>query len=383
MRDLYRETFDGIHASQALRQEVLNMTKREKAAVKRQVPRIGLIAAVIVLVLAGTALAASFTGLPEWFSRQWTKETGRTIEKNQMGVITGLTDEVGVSAESDGVTVTVDSVTRGEGVMWVLARLEGLPDEAELEARLAGQEAPALDSSLLPEGWEPSPLREFDFLECELTLTPELGDEFQGWSCLQQTRGENGTWSFLMQYTASASLGTTPLDVEAVTMKLGRLQWGGRIGVGTIPVAEGPWELDFTLPPIHAATRLTTGPCRVTGTLTQPNGWDIWEDGPFPTEEVELQDIQVTSTGLLIIWADGEQAKRIMPFHDITLVMKDGTELENTSGGRHEEPLPDGRTVTQRLWEVPVDLSQAEALVIGGETLKLKAAGPKTVQPVS
>ena len=36
MNDLYRKTFDEIHASEALRQEVLNMTKQEKAAARRQ-----------------------------------------------------------------------------------------------------------------------------------------------------------------------------------------------------------------------------------------------------------------------------------------------------------------------------------------------------------
>ena len=55
MNDLYWKTFDEIHASEALRQEVLNMTKQEKAAAKRQVPRILLITAIVVLVLVGTA----------------------------------------------------------------------------------------------------------------------------------------------------------------------------------------------------------------------------------------------------------------------------------------------------------------------------------------
>ena len=63
MNDLYRKTFDEIHASDALRQEVLNMTKQERAMAKRQIPRMVLIAAIVVLALAGTALAAAIAGI--------------------------------------------------------------------------------------------------------------------------------------------------------------------------------------------------------------------------------------------------------------------------------------------------------------------------------
>ena len=39
MRDLYRETFDQVHASEALRGEVWNMTTRERSKKKsRRIP---------------------------------------------------------------------------------------------------------------------------------------------------------------------------------------------------------------------------------------------------------------------------------------------------------------------------------------------------------
>lgn len=377
MNDLYRKTFDEVHASEALRQEVLNMTKQEKTVVRRQVPRMVLIAAIVVLALAGTALAAALPGIQEWFSQQWTKETGKAIETDQMGIITGLTDDVGVSASADGVTVTVDSVTRGEGAMWFLIKVKGIPPEEELAARLAQQEAPELDRSLLPEGWEPSPIREFDFLDMELTLTPALADEIHGWGCHQQTCDENGTWSFLMTCEAPAdSLEITPMDAESVTLKLEGLRWGGRIGVGQILIAEGPWELTFSLSPIKQAASLTTGPCTLPAYLRTPDGWDSTTMGTPPSENVAFQEIQVTATGCTLFWADLEQAERTHFAPSWSLVMKDGTELELDTSGRYYYEQPDGTAVTRKSWPVPVDLRQADTLKYTYEgteyTLELK-----------
>lgn len=363
MNELYRKTFDEVHASEALRQEVLNMTKQEKAVVKRQIPRVALIAAIVALALAGTALAAALPGIQQWFGQQWTKETGKAIEKDQMGIITKLTDEVGVSATADGVTVTVDSVTRGEGAIWVLMKVQGIPSEEELASRLAQQEAPELDRSLLPEGWEPSPMRDFDFLDAELILTPALADRIHSWASLQQTCDENGTWSFLLMCEAPAdSLEITPLDAESMTMKLGGLRWGGYIGVGRILIAEGPWELTFSLSPIKLTASLTTGPCRLPAYLRTPDGWDSTTMGPPPSEEVAFQDIQVTATGCTLFWADLDQAERTHLAPSWSLVMKDGTELELDTSGQFYYEQPDGTAVTRKSWPVPVDLSQAKSL---------------------
>ena len=71
MRNIYRETFDQIHASETLRKEVLEMTKQQQSTVRRRrIPNGALIAAALVLVLAGTTLAA--VGMPrtlrDWFA---------------------------------------------------------------------------------------------------------------------------------------------------------------------------------------------------------------------------------------------------------------------------------------------------------------------------
>lgn len=56
----YKETFDGVHASQRLKTEVLNMKREENATKRRRVPAAALVAAILVIVLAGTAVAAEY-----------------------------------------------------------------------------------------------------------------------------------------------------------------------------------------------------------------------------------------------------------------------------------------------------------------------------------
>lgn len=56
MEKEYRELFDGVRASGRLRMEVMNM-KREETKRVRRIPRAALIAAALVLALAGTAVA--------------------------------------------------------------------------------------------------------------------------------------------------------------------------------------------------------------------------------------------------------------------------------------------------------------------------------------
>lgn len=61
MEQRYRELFDGVRAPERLRSETLRIPEKT-AARRRKIPRAALIAAALVLVLAGTALAAELLG---------------------------------------------------------------------------------------------------------------------------------------------------------------------------------------------------------------------------------------------------------------------------------------------------------------------------------
>lgn len=126
MRNIYRETFDQIRASEQLREEVLKMTKQEHiTTVKRRIPKTVLIAAALALVLAGTALAVASPTLREWFEKKWAEETSSQLKESQSLVIDSLTQKVGISDTSGEVTVTVDSITVGTSQIWALLDVEG------------------------------------------------------------------------------------------------------------------------------------------------------------------------------------------------------------------------------------------------------------------
>ena len=129
----YLQLFDQLSASDTLKQEVQNMTRQERTAGKARLPKTAVIAAVMILLLAGTAVAAQLFGIRDWFSEQWREETGTAISMDQLGLIDQLTQEIGAADTDNEVTITVDSATRGERILWLLLRIDGavpVPEEA-------------------------------------------------------------------------------------------------------------------------------------------------------------------------------------------------------------------------------------------------------------
>ena len=57
MQNIYRETFEQIHAYEQLRKEVANVPKQEKAAFRHHISKAGLIAAALALERCGRSLA--------------------------------------------------------------------------------------------------------------------------------------------------------------------------------------------------------------------------------------------------------------------------------------------------------------------------------------
>lgn len=364
MNDLYRKTFDEIHASAALRQEVLNMTKQEKAVVKRQIPRVLLIAAILVLVLAGTALAAAAPGIRQWFSQQWAEKTGRPVHTDQLGLIDRLTDAVGASAQSGGVTVAVDSVTRGEDVIWFLLEIGGdLPSREDLAARLkeAGELPEDGPSSDAPAGCL--------FETVELAFDPAVLGEKSGYSLSEEQAGirADGTMMLLMEYQPLEG-NRSLLEAAAVTMELSGLEMGIISCDTALPVAEGPWELAFSLPAMEPPPSQTkaAGPGQAPGVVPLNRSVTYGESlamDPPARETMAFQDIRVTPTGFTILWSDPEQTTRLFPPPGLWyLVMEDGSELRADPQGAVYDNLPDGQRATKYRWPVPVDLTRAASL---------------------
>ena len=99
MREKYKETFDGVHASQQLKTEVMNVKREENVTKRRKVPAAALAAALLTVVLAGTAVAVEI------------------INRVEVGLVNP--DETGVSTEGYSLQVKFSPIP-----------LESLSDEA-------------------------------------------------------------------------------------------------------------------------------------------------------------------------------------------------------------------------------------------------------------
>ena len=123
MRTDYQRAFDHVTASDDLERKVLDMTSYEKKALRRRIPRAALIAAILALLLAGTALAAATPGIQDWFRQYWQETAGDApMTAEQEAAIGQMTQSVGSSAKSDG-----PEAEAGEAP----AALETLPPEEE------------------------------------------------------------------------------------------------------------------------------------------------------------------------------------------------------------------------------------------------------------
>ena len=129
MRTPYQEAFDHVTASERLKDEVLDMTKCEKQDLCRRIPKFILIAAVIVLLLAGTALAVNMPHLQDWFRQYWVEATGEDVMNAQQ-------EEV-----MNSVTQSVDATSNME------KELEGISPEATSPNNIPDQAAANKDAS--------------------------------------------------------------------------------------------------------------------------------------------------------------------------------------------------------------------------------------------
>ena len=69
MRKLYRETFEEVRTSERRKEEILHMREQNHTR-RRNLPAVGLAAAVLAVILATSALAVAVSpGLRSWFAQ--------------------------------------------------------------------------------------------------------------------------------------------------------------------------------------------------------------------------------------------------------------------------------------------------------------------------
>lgn len=342
MREQYRETFDEVQASDRLRQEVWNMTQQErKTPGKRRIPRGILVAAVLVLALTGTTLAA--VGMPQtlqdWFAMEWQERTETDISQEQLALIDSLTQEVGVSDTQNGVTVTLDSITVGSSSMWMMLHVSGAYGENE-------------------------DLR-YHFDGIDLTMDPDPEQQHNtpggyGFDYPYSKVSSDGTLMVLVRFEIDlAGLSSLTDTHRQATLLLEDVVCNDMTDPEDedLLLTEGSWTLQFDLEPQALDAIQIPGQVQADARST--------EGGANKT--VTFWDVEITATDITYVQSREDQMYDVCP----VLVLEDGAEIEVGNGASRfrDEAYTEWSSVWY--WPVPVDLSQAAALRIGGTEIPL------------
>lgn len=369
MRTPYQEAFDHVTASERLKDEVLDMTKREKQDLCRRIPKFILIAAVIVLLLAGTALAVNMPHLQDWFRQYWVEATGEDVmNAQQEEVMNSVTQSVdatsnmekeleGISSEATSpnnipdqaaankdapdttqspsagqtpatsheptITVSLDSVAAGEDTLWMLVHVTGNYETGKGYSFGRGELLGA-------------PEKEFS----ELGITVSRGVVAEQCEILT-----DGSLQILLRYqclNSSADLtqgGTYQLQLEDLMMERDL-------------VKVGQWNLSFSL------DETTTSVPVVLEHITLP------VEGLDNQDTVEFEEIRITSTGVKLVCQPQFSGYRL--WADVALILADGSEISGSRGHSNWTGDADkSNWFTACNWNLPVAVEQAIALRFG------------------
>lgn len=338
MRNIYRETFDQIHASDRLKKEVLEMTKRETAPAKRRIPLAALAAAVLILALTGTALAAASPTLRGWFAERWAGTTGGELTESQSLVIDGLTQKVGLSDTCGAVTVTVDSITVGDSQIWALLDVEGL--EFSRNARYS-----------------------FAWMRVDIVPDPSEGQYGgAGYSLGSIGFTGDGKCRMLLEFSAIISTGNQLNSGDyALEIGLNDLIRCRASGAEDEILYEGDWSFSIPL------TAESLSPVITLEEMVVPVRGLPDQEGAEVNWDLVLRNVRITSTDLSFTM------DRPNPFLEVTAILADGTEVEDAGRGGSE--MKDHRWYASFDWPVPLDVADISAIRIGGTEISLKQTG--------
>lgn len=341
MERQYREMFDEVRSSTRLQEEVSRMTQMERKPARRRLPKKALLAAAVLVVLAGTAVAAvSAPGtLKGWFAQEWQETTGTAMGTEQLALIDELTRPVGVSDTQNGTTVTVDSVTVGNSTVWMLLKVSG-------------------------EYTENTDLRyHFDCMDMTLDPDPDEVETPGGYGLDFPYTGvaEDGTLTMLIRYTIDLAGQGSLLDApRQATLVLEDVMCNDmtRSGDEDEILAEGSWTLTFPLEPGEAGTVLSLDEIQV----------PAMDLGTRETRTVTLRDVEISATDITYVRSVEEQEWDPLR---CALVLEDGTVAEQSSGSSRFRDEAHTQWSSVWYWQVPVDLKKVTAIRFGDVEIPL------------
>lgn len=295
-----------------------------------------LIAAAVCVLLMGAGVVAVIFGdnIQNWFAHQWEAITGQAMSEGQGAVIDRLSQKIGASQTIDGVTVTVDSATMGDGTFYLLLRVEGL--------RLSKRDDYAFD-------------------EVEMKVDPDpLADSggLGGYGFQYQGLDGNGAALILMDYNYSSQGGyvedTRALEVSLTLKDFVR----GAHTTRQKMLAEGEWTYVFSID-------RTQIPDAVSLPDTEVLLRDRDTGGEVP---VLFRNIKLTNTGIRFQFDDHEGSLAISG--DLDVILKSGAEVHNSGG--IGIPLEGSAAMDYSFqWQFPVDLDEVACIRVGSTRILL------------
>ncbi|MCD7791831.1 MAG: DUF4179 domain-containing protein [Oscillospiraceae bacterium] len=290
-----------------------------------------LAAAIAALLLGACAAAVIYTdGIQGWFGRYWEEITGRPMSEGQAAAIDHLSQQINISQTCGDVTVTVDSAVVGDGSFFVLLRVSGV--------RL-------------------SPRYSYGFAQTEMTMMPDpLADGGIGGYGLNYLCADgDGSALLLLEHEYSAAAGDEP-DTDSVQVDLLLTDFGRLRGGDCKILAEGQWSFSFAIDRSAECERVTL-PDTVVSVYNSEAGEAV---------AAALTDIELTSMGLRFCCRESE----MFSLMELELRLKNGAYVYSRGGTGAAAENEDIFTCSC-WWDVPVDLGEVEAVIIGETEIRL------------
>ncbi|MCD8005781.1 MAG: hypothetical protein LUF29_02240 [Oscillospiraceae bacterium] len=298
---------------------------RENAVFKKRLRKypVILVAVIAVVLLMGAGFVAASDSIDGWFRTKWEKVTGEEMSDAQYETIASLSQYIGLSQSSDGVTVTVDSATLGEDIMYVLLYVES--DDAKFAPKVSAGTSFATASIEL---------------DAPITRFSHVGASWQ-------YTDDNGKICFVISKTFESEDTDEPINVTLHLEDFCAYYAEDTGLTGTFN--GGVWDFEFTLE--RTETHLIE--------LTIPDTW------------VGIHELSVSEFTLYAVYdyPSYDVYPRGIRFGKVYAVTESGGEIY--SGFSYSISDDSGVTTAEYHWAVPIDLDEIVGIKIGEEIIEI------------
>ncbi|MBQ2785222.1 MAG: DUF4179 domain-containing protein [Oscillospiraceae bacterium] len=319
------------------------LERSERASFSNVIPNhrrflVVLIAAILALFLMGAGLMVSKYGdsIQSWFTYYWKEITGQDISDPHASVIDRLSQKIDLSETVEGVTVTVDSATVGEGSIVILLRVEGLAFSKK---------------------------DEYGFDEAQITLAPDTAEDILG---LFYT----SSYNFWCLDADGAALFLTYCDYSVkdepqtekppytVTLSMTNFSQNPKTD-NRMLLTKGEWHFTFSLDRNKIDIRRLPN--------TQVMGLYYSEDNEAIQTPIVLTNMKLSNTGLAFQFYRNDSQGRALHLNtsalNLWIVLNSGQEIGARGGS--ENILTDGISYHNYTWKFPAILDEVVAVKIG------------------